>query len=70
MARKDCWRTIVVCLVLGLGTIALYSPAFHFGFVDVNDQIYVTANPHVNQGVTATALQWAFQAGYAGTGIR
>ena len=65
MARKDCWRTIVVCLVLGLGTIALYSPAFTFGFVNLDDQIYVTANPHVNRGVTANGLEWAFQAGYA-----
>jgi protein O-mannosyl-transferase len=65
MALKDCWRTFVVCLVLGLGTIALYSPAFHFGFVNVDD-LYVTANPHVNRGVTGAGLQWMFQAGYAG----
>jgi tetratricopeptide (TPR) repeat protein len=64
MAQKDCWRTIVVCLVLGLGTIALYSPAFTFGFVN-QDEAYVAANPHVNRGLTAQGLEWAFQAGYA-----
>ncbi|HUD47611.1 MAG TPA: tetratricopeptide repeat protein [Candidatus Baltobacteraceae bacterium] len=65
MARKVCWRTVVVCLVLGLGTIALYSPAFTFGFVNLDDEIYVTANPHVNRGLTSTGLLWAFQSGYA-----
>ncbi|MGA2750815.1 MAG: tetratricopeptide repeat protein [Verrucomicrobiota bacterium] len=66
MARKDCWRVAAVCLVLGLGTVALYSPAFHFGFVNYDDQMYVTANGHVNRGLTAEGVRWAFQAGYAG----
>lgn len=65
MDQKVCWRTVVICLVLGLGTIALYFPAVHFGFVNVDDQIYVAANPHVNHGITASGLKWAFQAGYA-----
>jgi tetratricopeptide (TPR) repeat protein len=66
MARKDCWRAIVVCLVLGLGTIALYSPAFAFHFVNYEDQVYVTANPHVNHGLHAEGLRWAFQTFYTG----
>jgi hypothetical protein len=66
MALKDRWRPIAVCLVLGLGTIALYSPALHFGFATLDDEVYVAANPHVNHGLTASGLNWAFQAGYAG----
>jgi protein O-mannosyl-transferase len=65
VTQKVCWRTVVICLVLGLGTIALYFPAVHFGFVNIDDQVYVAANPHVNHGVTASGLEWAFQAGYA-----
>jgi hypothetical protein len=65
MARKDCVRTLVVCLVLAIGTIALYFPALNFGFVNVDD-VYVTANPNVNRGITGHGLAWAFQAGYAG----
>ena len=65
MARKDCWRALVVCLVLGLGTVALYSPAFTFGFLNPSDALYVTANPHVNRGLTATGMGWAFQTAYA-----
>jgi len=37
MTRKDGWRVLAVCLVLGLGTIALYFRAFTFNFVDYDD---------------------------------
>jgi tetratricopeptide (TPR) repeat protein len=62
MTRKDGWRVLAVCLVLGLGTVALYSPAFSFQFVSYDDQ-YVTNNPHVNKGL-AGVFSWAFQSGY------
>ncbi len=58
-------RTVVVCLLLGLGTIALYAPTLTFSFVNFDDQLYVTQNPHVKQGLSAGGLGWAFQAGYA-----
>ncbi|MGA2176816.1 MAG: tetratricopeptide repeat protein [Verrucomicrobiota bacterium] len=65
MEQKDFRRTIVVCLLLGLGTIALYAPALTFSFVNYDDQLYVLNNPNVNHGLTAAGLGWAFQAGYA-----
>ncbi|HEX3719565.1 MAG TPA: tetratricopeptide repeat protein [Verrucomicrobiae bacterium] len=65
MEPKAVWRKILVCLVLGLGTVAIYSPTFHFDFTNYDDPAYVVENPRVNQGVTAAGLGWAFQAGYA-----
>ncbi|HEY3856632.1 MAG TPA: tetratricopeptide repeat protein [Verrucomicrobiae bacterium] len=65
MPQKDCGRKFAVCLLLAIGTIALYFPALHFNFVNVDD-VYVTANPNVNHGLTGHGLAWAFQAGYAG----
>jgi len=62
MTKKDGWRVLTVCLVIGLGTIALYAPAFNFSFVSYNDPAYVVNNPHVNKGL-AGAFAWAFQAG-------
>jgi Tfp pilus assembly protein PilF len=64
MTKKDGWRALMVCLVLGLGTVALYSPAFTFKFVNYDDQFYVFNNPHVNKGL-AGVFGWAFAAGYA-----
>jgi Tfp pilus assembly protein PilF len=63
MTKKDGWRVLAVCLVLGLGTVALYAPAFTFSFVNYDDQYYVINNPHVNKGL-AGVFGWAFQAGY------
>jgi protein O-mannosyl-transferase len=63
MSQKDGWRVLAVCLVLGLGTIGLYAPAFTFNYVNYDDPLYVINNPHVNHGL-AGAFGWAFQAGY------
>jgi Tfp pilus assembly protein PilF len=59
MTRKDGWNVLAVCLVLGLGTVALYSPAFSFGFVSMDDAFYLPVVPHPTHG-----LLGAFKAGY------
>jgi protein O-mannosyl-transferase len=63
MTRKDGWRVLAVCLVLGLGTIALYSPVFNFSFVTYEDQFEVANNPHLNKGL-GSVFGWAFASGY------
>jgi len=45
---------------LGLITLALYLPALHHGFVEYDDQQYVTENPRVQAGLTWRGLRWAF----------
>jgi protein O-mannosyl-transferase len=61
--KNDGWRALLVCLVLGLGTVGLYWPAFTFSFVNHDDLSYVINNPHVNKGL-AGVFGWAFAAGY------
>ena len=56
----------MVSLVIGLGTIGLYSPAFTYHYANFDDVVYVTSNGHVNHGVTADAIKWAFKSAYAG----
>ncbi len=51
------------CLVYGglaLVTLAVYLPALHHGFLEYDDQQYVTDNPRVQAGLTWTGLVWAF----------
>jgi tetratricopeptide (TPR) repeat protein len=55
----------VVCLVLALGTLAIYWPITSNDFVNFDDQQYVTANPHITSGLTWTNVVWAFQSGEA-----
>ena len=47
-------------------TLAVYSPVFRSEFINFDDDLYVTDNPHVNKGLTAQGLAWAFNVGYAG----
>ncbi|HWD18632.1 MAG TPA: tetratricopeptide repeat protein [Verrucomicrobiae bacterium] len=66
MTSKNSMPAVLVCLVLALGTLFLYAPAFHFDFAPYVDPVYVTANPHVSHGLSGSELGWYFQAGYAG----
>ena len=48
--------------VLVLATLLLYSPVVHHKFLTFDDQPYVTANTHVNTGLTPANMAWAFTA--------
>src|SRR5688572_29094844 len=53
-------KSLLVCLLLFLGTLVLYWPTREFEFVGYDDPFYVTSNPYVQQGVTAKGIAWAF----------
>lgn len=46
-------------------TVAVYAPVVRHGFVNYDDNLYVTENPHVQQGLTAESVRWAFTACHA-----
>jgi len=50
----------LVCVVLALGTAALYWPITHHPFVHFDDDQYIVGNLHVTSGLTATNFFWAF----------
>ncbi len=50
----------LMAALLGLATLALYWPTMRHGFINYDDDIYVTANLHVQQGLTWENLKWAF----------
>lgn len=51
------WLLVVL---LALGTTALYWPAIHCDFINYDDPIYVTENPHVQGGLSWESVKWAF----------
>ena len=57
---KNNLRLTVICLVLALGTLGLYWPVIHHEFIILDDNLYVTANPQVQAGLTWAGVQWAF----------
>jgi Flp pilus assembly protein TadD len=49
----------LIAVLLVLVTIALYWPATGYGFVNYDDDVYVTANAHVQHGLTWESIKWA-----------
>ncbi|HET9409476.1 MAG TPA: tetratricopeptide repeat protein [Candidatus Sulfotelmatobacter sp.] len=52
-------RRIVLALLLGLLTLAIYNPIAQNGFVSFDDPGYVTGNRHIQAGLSWQTLRWA-----------
>ena len=52
------WWLLAMLLVLGI--IALYWPATRCGFVNLDDNVNVTDNVHIQKGLTWESIKWAF----------
>ena len=50
----------LLCFLLAGTTIALYSPVLGYPFVHWDDDVYVTANPHIRGGLSWDTIRWAF----------
>ncbi len=61
--RRVVWLS---CLGLVLGTLLAYSPLFRCDFISYDDPDYVTHNPHVERGLTAEGISWAFVTRHTG----
>lgn len=50
----------LLALLLALATVAVFWPATRCDFISLDDPDYVTANPHVQAGLTWDGAKWAF----------
>jgi tetratricopeptide (TPR) repeat protein len=50
----------VISGALALLTVCVFWQVHRFGFIKFDDPAYVTANPHVLQGLTPASVKWAF----------
>ena len=53
-------QKLILCLLLVLATITLYSPVAHDPFLNYDDAAHVTDNLHVRAGLTWSTIVWAF----------
>jgi protein O-mannosyl-transferase len=63
----DFWkrsRQLLPWLLLAAATLAVYWPVTGFDFVDFDDNIYLTHNPHVIAGISWGGLKWALGSDY------
>jgi Tfp pilus assembly protein PilF len=51
---------ILICLLLALATLAIYTQTASHGYVAYDDDQYVYQNPWVKAGLTASNIAWAF----------
>ena len=58
------WWLALGLLVL---TAAVYAPVRHYGFINLDDPVYVTHNRHVRAGLSLDGIVWAFTAPHAAT---
>ena len=59
--HKHLLASVVLAVLVGWS----FLPSLRNGFVDYDDQFYVTANPHVQQGLTWAGVGWSFRSGEA-----
>ena len=62
MDRNRPYFVLVACICLAAATLAVYSRAVRNPFMHVDDQNYVTENPHVQAGMTWQTFTWALTA--------
>lgn len=63
--RSSRSRQVVVLLLLAAATLAAYWGVWNHEFILWDDDLYVTANPNVQSGLSGESLAWAFNIGYA-----
>ena len=53
-------QTLLGCVLLGAAIFLFYSPVVHNGFIDYDDDHYITENAHIKAGLSWTTAEWAF----------
>ena len=55
----------IVYILLTLVTLAVFWQVNQFDFINLDDDVYVTENSHVQSGITLDGIRWAFSTTYA-----
>jgi hypothetical protein len=53
-------QILIVYIVLAVVTLAVFYQVNQFDFINLDDQVYVTQNNHIQQGITLKGFLWAF----------
>ena len=57
---------VLACLVIIFTTLIVYMQVETHQFINLDDNAYITNNPHVASGLTVKNITWAFHSVYAG----
>ena len=59
------YQDIFVCLFIIIMAISSYWNVWDYGFVNYDDNAYVSENPYVKEGLTEKSIIWAFSTMFA-----
>jgi protein O-mannosyl-transferase len=59
-------KSFAVYAILTIATLAVFTQALKYGFINFDDPIYVLNNQHLNKGISIERIKWAFSSIYAG----
>ena len=51
---------LLISVALVAATVVAYEPIRHNGFVNIDDDVYITKNPNVTGGILVNSVIWAF----------
>ena len=63
--QKQKRLAIGIALLLAIVTLIVYNGVFRSDFLNFDDDVYITSNNHVMQGLSWESFKWAFSAKYA-----
>jgi tetratricopeptide (TPR) repeat protein len=58
-------QKIVVYILLMAVTLAVFWQVHQYNFINIDDDIYITDNIHIQSGITQKGIHWAFSTTYA-----
>ncbi len=58
-------QKLIVYVVLTVVTLAVFWQVNHYGFINLDDPVYVMENSHIQSGITLDGFRWAFSTTYA-----
>ncbi len=58
-------QKLIVYIALTLVTLAVFWQVNHYGFINLDDPVYVMENSHIQSGITLDGFRWAFSSTYA-----
>ena len=60
-------NNLLLALALAVVTFVVFAPVAQHDYINLDDQAYVPENPHINKGLTADGVRWAFTTHHGGS---
>src|ERR1044071_5016846 len=62
----DRWQVFGICIFLAALVWSVFGQTVHYGFVNYDDDVYISDNPIVQKGLTWEGFRWALTYGEVG----